>query len=62
MEKFVNYVEFHSVQPCDISEGRHLIPVMLFADTFEKKMGYKFTMQELSCLRSMTGKDSGLKR
>ena len=38
------------------------MPLMLFVDVFEQKLGYKLTLQELSCLKSLADPDCSLKR
>lgn len=54
LKKLANYIEFHSISPFDIWEGRQSLPVMLFTDCLEKKMGYKFALEEINCLRQIS--------
>lgn len=61
MAGFVNFVDYHSIQPLDIWEGRHSLPVMLFVDIFHKKLGYKLSLEEIKCLKQIA-EDSQLRK
>jgi hypothetical protein len=61
MAGFVNFVDYHSIRPVDIWEGKHSLPVMLFVDIFHKKLGYKLSLKQIKCLKEIA-EDSQLRK
>lgn len=57
LSRFRNYIKFHAIEPYDIWEGKKALQYYLFVDVMQKKIGYRFTNDEMFQLKTIAEND-----
>ena len=57
LSRFRNYIKFHAIEPYDIWEGKKALQYYLFVDVLQKKIGYRFSNDEMFQLKAIAEND-----